>query len=186
MVNILGYTAGSALSTSVERRGPMGPQGRAGTRGERGPAGERGKQGEQGHWVSYAEPADIILQPDGGLQTNDSGLSLSPMKILWSDSSGASIHGQTYGLNFSIKDFRYIIATVLRNDDLHIVKTALLIPQALQFGQPPGYADRIIWRVIDANKAETLILTFSGAGHRRMTTQHRSGLWSLYCLHGQE
>ena len=181
MVNILGYTAGSALSTSVERRGPMGPQGRAGTRGERGPAGEQGPSGKQGPTGSQV----VVTQPEGGIRNDDYGLSLSPMKIIWAGPSGASIHAETYGLDYSIKDFRFIVATVLRNDDPRIVKTAMLIPQALRFGNPLAYADRIVWRVIDSSKDKTLILTFHGSGLRQMTTLHRSELWSLYSIYGQ-
>ena len=202
MVNILGYTAGSALSTSIERRGPMGPQGRAGAQGakgdqgpagEKGPAGIQGAKGEQGSVSLAAGPLltdEIILQPDGGLQTNDSGLSLAPMTLMWSDAGGSSVSGESYRLYHSIKDFRIIIATVLLNSDPKVVQTAVLMPQTLKFGSPPAFGRSIEWRVFesvqrDRGRRVNVIITFTGWTLTAMTTMHSSETWSVYSLYGQ-
>ena len=181
MPNIFhGHIVRSKGDRGEQGPGPIGPKG---NRGEQGPVGPKGDRGEQG--PAGPQEKSMVVQLNGGLLMNDTGLSLSPMKLIWADEQGSLLAGRrpTYELNHSIEEFRLLIATILRSDDPRVVRTAVLMPEALKFGSPPAFADQIIWRLVDGPK-KTLIVTFKEGRHAEMKVW--SEVWALNSLYGQE
>lgn len=164
-------------------KGNVGPQGE---RGEQGPKGEKGIPGPKGEQGPKGEPGEgfegVLIQPNGGLQKTSTGsLSLAPMKSLF---EGVAHVGVSYELRDSIEQFRFIHATALKYGDNSVVRTAILVPQALKFGTPPSFNDEIIWHVIENKR---LTLTFKGSNHKFVLISSKDEHdWLLYSIYGQE
>ncbi len=90
----------------------------------------------------------------------------------------------TLGLKKGIEDYRFIHATAVGLHDERAAKTAILMPQALKFGDPPGFNNEIVWHFID----DELIITFGGSDHKIMTVSKKDGVntqWGLNTIYGQ-
>ena len=103
------------------------------------------------------------------------------VKLLW---EGVAHVDTPYELPFSIEKYRFIHASAHKIGDNETVRTSLLMPQALKFGTPRDYNQKIKWHVIDNSR---LTVIFQGEGHQEMTvTSSKPVAWHLYSMYGME